>query len=138
MQPCFARSLRDAAPSPWPSSTTSRCLLTRRRRSSRLTRRSTTGTRLEGTPMGKVLTGTASWTDPTLLATDWYPPEADTPEERLRHYSSIFPLVEVDSTYYSLPAERTAMLWSDRTPDDFTFDFKAFRLFTGHPTPIKA
>jgi uncharacterized protein YecE (DUF72 family) len=88
--------------------------------------------------MGKVLTGTASWTDPTLLASDWYPPEADTPEERLRHYSSRFPLVEVDSTYYSLPAERTAELWNERTPDDFTFDFKAFRLFTGHPTPLRA
>lgn len=88
--------------------------------------------------MGDILTGTASWTDPTLLASDWYPPEADTPEERLRVYSSRFPLVEVDSTYYSLPAERTAVLWVDRTPDEFTFDFKAFRLFTGHPTPMRA
>lgn len=88
--------------------------------------------------MGTVLTGTASWTDPTLLASDWYPAEADTAEARLRYYSSRFPLVEVDSTYYSLPAERTAMLWADRTPDDFTFDFKAFRLFTGHPTPVKS
>lgn len=88
--------------------------------------------------MGRVLTGTASWTDPTLLRSSWYPPEADTPEERLRYYASQFPLVEVDSTYYSLPAERTAHLWVERTPDDFTFDFKAFRLFTGHPTPIHA
>jgi uncharacterized protein YecE (DUF72 family) len=88
--------------------------------------------------MGKVLTGTASWTDPTLLATDWYPKTADTAEERLRYYSSRFPLVEVDSTYYSLPAERTAELWSERTPDDFTFDIKAFRLFTGHSTPLRA
>ncbi|MGH2442694.1 MAG: DUF72 domain-containing protein [Chloroflexota bacterium] len=88
--------------------------------------------------MGSVLTGTASWTDPTLLATTWYPPEAGTAEERLRYYSSQFPLVEVDSTYYGLPAERTAVLWAERTPDHFTFDFKAFRLFTGHPTPMKA
>src|SRR5947209_1524028 len=88
--------------------------------------------------MGEVLTGTASWTDPTLLATDWYPAGATSPEERLKHYASVFPLVEVDSTYYSLPAEKTAMLWAERTPDDFTFDFKAFRLFTGHPTPLKA
>lgn len=85
--------------------------------------------------MGKVLAGTASWTDPTLLSTNWYPDEADSPEERLRYYASQFPLVEVDSTFYGLPAERTAVLWADRTPDEFTFDFKAFRLFTGHPTP---
>jgi uncharacterized protein YecE (DUF72 family) len=29
------------------------------------------------------------------------------------------------------------MLWADRTPDHFTFDFKAFRLFTDHPTPVR-
>src|SRR5690242_3313509 len=88
--------------------------------------------------MGTILTGTASWTDPTLLETTWYPAEADTPEERLKYYASQFPLVEVDSTYYGLPSEHTAMLWTDRTPDSFTFDFKAFRLFTGHPTPLKS
>jgi uncharacterized protein YecE (DUF72 family) len=88
--------------------------------------------------LGTILTGTASWTDPTLLETTWYPPQAHTPEERLRYYASQFPLVEVDSTYYSMPAERTAALWADRTPDHFTFDFKAFRLFTGHQTPLKA
>lgn len=87
--------------------------------------------------MSEILTGTASWTDPTLLATSWYPADADTPQERLEYYASQFPLVEVDSTYYGLPAERTAVLWVDRTPEHFTFDFKAFRLFTGHPTPLK-
>jgi uncharacterized protein YecE (DUF72 family) len=88
--------------------------------------------------VAEILTGTASWTDPTLLAADWYPREAESPEDRLRFYASRFPLVEVDSTYYSLPSEATAVRWVDRTPDDFTFDFKAFRLFTGHPTPVKA
>lgn len=84
------------------------------------------------------MTGTASWTDPTLLESAWYPQAADTPEERLRYYASQFPLVEVDSTYYSLPAERTAMLWAERTPEHFTFDIKAFRLFTKHGTPKKS
>jgi uncharacterized protein YecE (DUF72 family) len=88
--------------------------------------------------MGTVLTGTASWTDKTLLQTTWYPESAATAEDRLRYYASQFPVVEVDSTYYSLPGEQTAVLWAERTPDQFTFDFKAFRLFTGHPTPPKA
>lgn len=88
--------------------------------------------------MGEILTGTSSWTDPTLLASGWYPQDADTPAARLEYYASQFPLVEVDSTYYGLPSERTAVLWADRTPDSFTFDFKAFRLFTDHPTPVKA
>lgn len=78
--------------------------------------------------------GTASWTDRTLLASGWYPPDVTTPEERLRYYAGRFPLVEVDSTYYALPAERTVWLWTRRTPPDFTFDVKAFSLLTGHPT----
>jgi len=49
---------------------------------------------------GTILVGTASWTDKTLLASGWYPDSADTPEKRLAHYATQFPLVEVDSTYY--------------------------------------
>src|SRR5262249_16930309 len=82
--------------------------------------------------------GTASWTDRTLIASGWYPPEADTPEKRLRYYARQFALVEVDATYYALPAERTAMAWAARTPAGFTFNVKAFSLFTQHPTPVAA
>ncbi|MGW5155888.1 DUF72 domain-containing protein [Nonomuraea wenchangensis] len=84
--------------------------------------------------MGKILVGTASWTDKSLLASGWYPPEARTPEARLAHYASRFPLVEVDATYYHPPARRTAELWRERTPDGFTFNVKAFSLLTQHPT----
>jgi uncharacterized protein YecE (DUF72 family) len=82
--------------------------------------------------------GTASWTDRTLLDSGWYPPEADTPDKRLRFYARQFPLVEVDSTYYALPAEQTAMAWAARTPPGFTFNVKAFSLFTQHPTRVAA
>ena len=82
--------------------------------------------------------GTASWTDRTLIEAGWYPPEANTPEKRLRYYASQFPLVEVDSAYYALPAEQTATAWAERTPAGFTFNVKAFRLLTQHPTPVKA
>lgn len=88
--------------------------------------------------MGEILTGTSSWTDPTLLSSGWYPADADTPADRLQYYASRFPVVEVDSTYYGLPSERTSVLWVERTPEHFTFDFKAFRLFTGHQTPVKS
>ncbi|MEV0147166.1 MULTISPECIES: DUF72 domain-containing protein [unclassified Nonomuraea] len=84
--------------------------------------------------MGKILVGTASWTDKSLLASGWYPPDAATPEARLGYYASRFPLVEVDATYYHPPAERTAELWRDRTPAGFTFNVKAFSLLTHHPT----
>jgi len=88
--------------------------------------------------MGDIRVGTASWTDKTLLASDWYPKSADNAEKRLAYYAKQFPLVEVDSTYYSPPAEQTAALWAARTPDGFTFNIKAFSLLTGHPTKLSA
>src|SRR6266540_2499558 len=54
-----------------------------------------------GCMSGDILIGTASWTDPSLIESGrFYPPEAKTAEERLRYYADVFPLVEVDSTYY--------------------------------------
>ncbi|MEV4767581.1 DUF72 domain-containing protein [Micromonospora chokoriensis] len=88
--------------------------------------------------MGDILVGTASWTDRTLLDSGWYPQTADNPEKRLAYYARQFPLVEVDATYYSPPAEATARLWADRTPAGFTFNVKAFSLLTGHPTKVSA
>ncbi len=86
----------------------------------------------------RVLVGTCSWTDKTLLESGWYPPQVATPEERLRYYARHFPIVEVDSSYYALPSPRNAVLWAQRTPDDFVFDVKAFALFTHHPTPPRS
>ena len=88
--------------------------------------------------MGKILVGTASWTDKTLLASGWYPESANTAEKRLQYYARQFPLVEVDATYYSPPAEATAALWAQRSPADFLFNIKAFSLLTGHPTKVSA
>jgi uncharacterized protein YecE (DUF72 family) len=86
----------------------------------------------------RILVGTASWTDPTMTAAGvFYPVGADSAEERLHYYASTFPVVEVDATYYALPAERTAQLWVDRTPPDFTFDIKAHALMTGQGTETK-
>jgi len=84
--------------------------------------------------VGEVLVGTASWADTTLLESGWYPGDARTAAERLAYYASQFPLVEVDSTYYAPPSERTAEYWRDRTPAGFTFNVKAFSLLTHHPT----
>jgi uncharacterized protein YecE (DUF72 family) len=86
----------------------------------------------------RVLVGTASWTDPTMTASGvFYPIGSDSAEERLAFYASTFPVVEVDATYYALPAERTAQLWVERAPPDFTFDIKAHALMTGQGTETK-
>jgi uncharacterized protein YecE (DUF72 family) len=84
--------------------------------------------------MGEILVGTCSWTDRALTGSGWYPPGRRDAEGRLRHYAARFPVVEVDSAYYALPAARTSRLWAERTPAGFVFDVKAFSLLTGHPT----
>ena len=87
--------------------------------------------------MGKIRVGTAGWTDKTLIDSGWYPDDASNPEKRLKYYATQFPMVEVDSVYYALPAEQTAAAWAARTPDGFSFNVKAFSLFTQHPTPVR-
>ncbi|MFD1045818.1 DUF72 domain-containing protein, partial [Kibdelosporangium lantanae] len=84
--------------------------------------------------MGETLVGTAGWSDRSLVAAGWYPRGVSTPEQRLRHYASQFSFVEVNSTFYGMPEERTTQAWADRTPDTFTFNVKAHGLFTLHST----
>jgi Uncharacterized conserved protein len=97
---------------------------------------------LVGTPLHngrnhEIRVGTASWTDPTMTRGGvFYPRGKSSAEDRLRYYSSQFPLVEVDSSYYSLPERATAELWAERTPDNFTFFVKAHALMTGQPTEV--
>ena len=85
----------------------------------------------------RILVGTCSWTDPTLIACGrFYPPGVRSAEDRLRFYAQQFPLVEVDSTYYAPPSERNSALWAARTPEAFVFDVKAYALLTGHPARV--
>ena len=88
-------------------------------------------------PSHNVRIGTASWTDPTLTTHGvFYPEAAKSAETRLNFYSSVFPLVEVDSIYYALPSRNVAELWVQRTPVDFRFNVKAYALMTGHPSEV--
>jgi uncharacterized protein YecE (DUF72 family) len=87
--------------------------------------------------MSKILVGTSSWTDKTLIDSGkFYPRSATTPEDRLRYYASQFPLVEIDSSYYGIPAIENAQRWVERTPPGFVFNIKTYRLFTRHQTPV--
>jgi hypothetical protein len=58
----------------------------------------------------------------------FYLPSVKTAEERLRFYAERFNTVEVDATYYALPAERNAELWAQRTPPDCLFNIKGLRV----------
>jgi uncharacterized protein YecE (DUF72 family) len=87
---------------------------------------------------GRILVGSCSWADKTLVDSGWYPPSAKSPEDRLRYYAGSFPVVEVDSTYYGIPVRRTAEFWVERTPPQFTFDVKSYSLFTLHAAAVQA
>jgi len=85
-----------------------------------------------------ILVGTASWTDKSLIDSGkFYPKDATSAEDRLRYYASEFPMVEVDSSYYAIPAPQTAHAWAERTPKNFVFNVKAFRALTGHQFQAK-
>ena len=79
--------------------------------------------------------GTCSWADEALTK-HWYPPEVSA-RERLRYYAERFSTVEVDSTYYRVPDEKTVRGWAERTPDDFVMHVKAFGLMTRHPVKLE-
>jgi uncharacterized protein YecE (DUF72 family) len=84
---------------------------------------------------GKILVGTASWSDPGFVER-WYPkklPAAD----RLAWYAQHFDLVEVNSTFYSVPEPRMVERWCAATPNDFKFDVKLHQLFSFHSTAVK-
>ena len=84
---------------------------------------------------GKILVGTASWSDPGFVER-WYPKKMPA-RERLQWYAEHFDLVEVNSTFYSVPEPRMVERWCAATPDDFTFDVKLHQLFSFHSTPAK-
>jgi uncharacterized protein YecE (DUF72 family) len=84
---------------------------------------------------GKILVGTASWSDPGFVER-WYPNKMAA-GERLGWYAQHFELVEVNSTFYSVPEPRLVERWCAATPDDFIFDVKLHQLFSFHSTPAK-
>jgi uncharacterized protein YecE (DUF72 family) len=82
---------------------------------------------------GKILVGTASWSDPGFVER-WYPKKMPA-GDRLGWYAQHFELVEVNSTFYSVPEPRMVERWCAATPHDFTFDVKLHQLFSFHSTP---
>ncbi len=80
------------------------------------------------TDQQKIRIGVCAWS-----FDDWrgsfYPP--DLPKsEWLEFYARYFPAVEVDSTFYSAPAENTVLRWVEMTPASFRFSCKLPREIT--------
>ncbi len=85
--------------------------------------------------MADLRIGTCSWAD-EALSKYFYPPGLPA-GERLGYYAEQFDTVEVDSTYYRLPAAEMVERWAERTPDGFVMHVKAFGLMTRHPVKLE-
>lgn len=59
-------------------------------------------------------------------------PDVDQKKDKLRTYSSYFPIVELDSTYYAILRQSTIEKWCQETPERFKFIVKAHQYLTGH------
>lgn len=84
---------------------------------------------------GRILVGTASWSDPGFVK-HWYP-EKMPAGERLAWYAEQFEMVEVNSSFYSVPESRMVDRWCRSTPDGFIFDVKLHQLLSRHSTAAK-
>jgi uncharacterized protein YecE (DUF72 family) len=81
-----------------------------------------------------IAVGTSSWADPGFVK-EWYPPDLP-PRERLPWYAEHFDAVEVNSTFYAVPAASTVERWAEETPAGFTFDVKLHKLLSRHSAKL--
>ncbi len=69
--------------------------------------------------MKELRIGCSGWSYKTWVG-PFYPPGTK-PGEYLKLYSRVFDTVEIDSTFYSAPADFIVRKWLDATPDGFIF-----------------
>jgi uncharacterized protein YecE (DUF72 family) len=91
--------------------------------------------------VSEIRIGTSGWSYPSGSGT-WngifYPvPHGPRPRgagafDELRFYAEHFDTVEINSTFYGVPAPATARGWVERTPPAFEFSLKLYQKFT-HP-----
>ena len=70
------------------------------------------------------------------LCERWYP-KGMPARARLPFYAQHFEMVEVNSTFYSVPDARMVERWAQSTPNEFIFDVKLHQLLSRHATAAK-
>lgn len=92
-----------------------------------------------GDLVGKVLQGTCGWSDSSIVKCGrFYPGSVKTTEDRLLHYSRVFPCVECDTSNYAIPSPTVVEKWLKCVPAGFKFHFKAFGFFTRKSISLSA
>ncbi|MBA3445456.1 MAG: DUF72 domain-containing protein [Gemmatimonadales bacterium] len=75
-----------------------------------------------------ILVGTSGWSYKEWKGS-FYPPKLPA-EEMLRFYAGHFSVVEVNNSFYRIPAERVLAGWAEQVPPGFRFVMKASRRVT--------
>ena len=78
---------------------------------------------------GRAFIGTSGWNYRHWADGVFYPPECK-PPDWLGFYARTFDAVEINNTFYHLPAPEVFAKWHDQTPAAFTFAVKASRYIT--------
>lgn len=81
-----------------------------------------------------ILVGTSGWSYKEWKGS-FYPPKLPA-EEMLRFYAGHFAAVEVNNSFYRIPAERVLATWAEQVPERFRFALKASRRIT-HNSRLK-
>jgi uncharacterized protein YecE (DUF72 family) len=79
-----------------------------------------------------IVVATGGWSAP-----EWYEPGTKA-GDRLPALAERIDAVEVDSSFYALPAPRTVERWAEVTPEGFTFTAKLHRALSRHAAPLKS
>ncbi|MHA1985606.1 MAG: DUF72 domain-containing protein [Promethearchaeota archaeon] len=78
--------------------------------------------------MAKIKIGTAGW-DYKDWVGPFYPKKLEK-TQYLLYFSSIFDIVEINSTFYNLPTENMVLNWKNRVPENFRFIVKVWQKIT--------
>lgn len=77
---------------------------------------------------GQLRLGSSSWTAKGWLGSFY--PSGTKQGDFLIEYSKHYDTVEIDATFYAIPAARTVDGWRDKTPEDFVFATKVPKSIT--------
>ena len=77
---------------------------------------------------GKVYIGTSGWVYKGWNKT-FYPEDLPA-KDQFRFYTTLFPTVEINATFYRLPTKNMVKGWRDRAPEGFVFAVKGSRFIT--------
>ena len=77
--------------------------------------------------------GLIGFTDSSLISCGrFYPSSCKNGQQRLKHYASKFPILEIDTSHYAIPSTRVIQDWINATKQflGFQIHIKAFGMFT--------